>query len=115
VLTRIQGQAGQASTVVLDIDEATREQAARFEAIEKSATSVADVTSAAAASAEETAAASSEMASQAGTLSELVSRFQLTSAVSSTTTRRGAGRRAAGSRAEPSVPTGRELDEYLVM
>jgi len=110
VLTRIQGQASQASVVVLDIDDATKEQAVRLEAIEQSATSVADVTSAAAASAEETAAASSEMASQAGTLSELVGRFRLAPPI---TSGRNA-RRVAVSRAA-SMPTGHELDDVLVM
>jgi methyl-accepting chemotaxis protein len=109
VLARIQGQASQASVVVLDIDDATKEQAVRLEAIEKSATSVADVTSAAAASAEETAAASSEMASQAGTLSELVGRFRLAAPMAG----RGARRTVA---ARPvSVPNGHELDDVFVM
>lgn len=109
VLARIQGQASQASVVVLDIDEATKEQAVRLQAIEQSATAVADVTSAAAASAEETAAASSEMASQAGTLSELVGRFRLSArSTSGRHTRRLAVTHAA------SVPSGRELDEMLV-
>jgi methyl-accepting chemotaxis protein len=81
VLARIQGQASEAATVVLDIDEATKDQAVRLEAIEASATSVSDVTSAAAASAEETAAASSEMASQAATLTALVGEFQLSRGV----------------------------------
>lgn len=79
VLSQIQGQAAEAATVVLDIDEATKDQSVRLQAIEASATSVSEVTSAAAASAEETAAASSEMASQAATLSALVGGFQLSS------------------------------------
>jgi methyl-accepting chemotaxis protein len=118
VLVRIQSQASQASQVVLDIDAATKEQAERLEAIERSANSVADVTSSAAASAEETAAASAEMASQAGTLSELVGRFHLAGPARGRSDR--SGRAVSAPPASPrrratTVPSSDRFDDLFVM
>jgi methyl-accepting chemotaxis protein len=115
VLTRIQEQAGQASVVVLDIDEATKDQSVRLAAIEQSATSVANVTSAAAAGAEETAATSSEMASQAGTLSALVGRFRLAVPDPRSAEPRARHVQTEAARRRALEPTAHHLEDMLVM
>ena len=77
VLKGIEDKAAEAAHVVVEIAEASTAQARGLEAIDETASSVADVTSASAANAEETAAASEEMASQAAALTNLVGRFQM--------------------------------------
>lgn len=77
VLKSIEVKAADAAHVVHEIADATAAQASGLEAINNTASSVADLTSASAANAEETAAASEEMTSQAGTLTNLVGRFRI--------------------------------------
>ncbi len=77
VLKSIEVKAAEAATVVGEISQATHAQAKGVDAINSTASMVADLTSSSAANAEETAAASEEMASQAGSLTRLVGRFQI--------------------------------------
>ena len=93
----IEAHASSATAVVIEIAAATSAQAMGLDAINGTASSVADVTSSSAANAEETAAASQEMASQAETLNSLVSRFQLPSDQGSSVGRSGGvAKRSAG-------------------